>query len=66
MRKLKTDARWLSAEEAMDRLECSRNAFLRLVYLGRITARDFGHRRYWAEDVTREATKPIINQEQSA
>ena len=57
---IKTPA-WLTADEALERLECSLTAFRRLVDAGAIRSRDFGHRRYWAADVERLANPPETN-----
>ncbi len=53
--KAATKYEWLTREEAMILLECSKTAFFRLVGLELIRTRDFGHRRYWREDVERLA-----------
>ncbi len=54
-------AAWLTADEALERLECSLTAFRRLVDAGQIRSRGFSHRRYWRTDVERLAVPPEIN-----
>jgi hypothetical protein len=49
---------WVSRSEAAAILQCSLTTFIGLVNEGRIRTRDFGHRRYWREDVERLAAPP--------
>ncbi len=61
-----TEPTWLTRSEAIAAIQCSPVTFAGLLRMGRIRTRDFGFKRYWAEDVRRLANPPEPQQETTA